>query len=654
MRIPPPSVSAPAKARTRNAFEIASGARLLSCEANSLDDRVAAEKRVLGAGSNTKCASGCSSSQADRLPAQLDRGRCSVDDRADSLAWPGIEKAESNREGSPPCDVVAAAALARKLRRRSLAQLWWHWRDCLEISRSERWLRLHTIFFQLREGIVHEGARARLRHALPRVDASQRTRGRALRRWRAEAARRRVPWRAACRAPWQADRMHGRPVSPSAQSDSLSLALSLRSLTLSSSTLQSAATTVLRGPVYVPGGHAHFGMGAGYGPRRGGCMQGSSQTADGPLRGGGRLRGTLHATMMAPAALVSTVRRLAALCCWQARTRREARLIASVAALARRHGRRAAYRALRWWAVERRRERGRRAMWALAVEVSLERAWACWRRFSVKEARRARASSAPVLWALAPWARAVRSTTVQRLRRSWRRWVRRYRADAPQLHSHRQGMRAAGRFRKRIGWLRLKVGAAADAERWRLWINVEAIALAHRGRHTLRRWLRVSEQRRSAGQRWQGRLLLFSLVGDMVLALQEWKLYCEYEGPMQRLVALCGRRAGLRRGLRRWREQRASDPAPAPAPSPARDGASSAWSPTRLASASPSRWNLGLLPAAASSASASAIASATRGAPAIGNAFRHAAMQAAAAAASAGPTPPSTALQRVQDVQEMD
>ena len=183
--------------------------------------------------------------------------------------------------------------------------------------------------------------------------------------------------------------------------------------------------------------------------------------------------------MMAPAALVSTVRRLAALCCWQARTRREARLIASVAALARRHGRRAAYRALRWWAVERRRERGRRAMWALAVEVSLERGWACWRRFSVKEARRARASSAPVLWALAPWARAVRSTTVQRLRRSWRRWVRRCRADAPQLHSHRQGMRAAGRFRKRIGWLRLKVGAAADAERWRLWINVEAIALAH-------------------------------------------------------------------------------------------------------------------------------------------------------------------------------
>ena len=479
MRIPPPSVSAPAKARTRNAFEIAAGARLLSCEANSMDDRVAAEKRVLGAGSNTKCASGCSSSQADRLPAQLDRGRCSVDDRADSLAWPGIEKAESNREGSPPCDVVAAAALARKLRRRSLAQSWWHWRDCLEISRSERWLRLHTIFFQLREGIVHEAARARLRHALPRVDASQRTRGRALRRWRAEAARRRVPWRAACRAPWQADRMHGRPVSPSAQSDSLSLALSLRSLTLSSSTLQSAATTVLRGPVYVPGGHAHFGMGAGYGPRRGGCMQGSSQTADGPLRGGGRLRGTLHATMMAPAALVSTVRRLAALCCWQARTRREARLIASVAALARRHGRRAAYRALRWWAVERRRERGRRAMWALAVEVSLERGWACWRRFSVKEARRARASSAPVLWALAPWARAVRSTTVQRLRRSWRRWVRRCRADAPQLHSHRQGMRAAGRFRKRIGWLRLKVGAAADAERWRLWINVEAIALAH-------------------------------------------------------------------------------------------------------------------------------------------------------------------------------
>ena len=640
MRIPPPSVSAPAKARTRNAFEIASGARLLSCEANSLDDRVAAEKRVLGAGSNTKFAIGCSSSQADRLPAQLDRGRCSVDDRADSLAWPGIEKAESNREGSPPCDVVAAAALARKLRRRSLAQSWWHWRDCLEISRSERWLRLHTIFFQLREGIVHEAARARLRHALPRVDASQRTRGRALRRWRAEAARRRVPWRAACRAPWQADRMHGRPVSPSAQSDSSSLALSLRSLrslTLSSSTLQSAATTVLRGPVYVPGGPAHFGKGAAYGPLR-----------------GGRLRGALHATRMAPAALVSTVRQLAVLCCWSARTRREARLIASVAALARRRGRRAAYRALRWWAVERRRERGRLAMWALAVEVSLERAWACWRRYSVKEARRARASSAPVLWALAPWARAVRSTTVQRLRRSWRRWVRRYRADAPQLHSHRQGMRAAGRFRKRIGWLRLKVGAAADAERWRLWINVEAIALAHRGRHTLRRWLRVSEQRRSAGQRWQGRLLLFSLVGDMVLALQEWKLYCEYEGPMQRLVALCGRRAGLRRGLRRWREQRASDPAPAPAPSPARDGASSAWSPTRLASASPSRWNLGLLPAAASSASASAIASATRGAPAIGNAFRHAAMQAAAAAASAGPTPPSTALQRVQDVQEMD
>ena len=639
MRIPPPSVSAPAKARTRNAFEIAAGARLLSCEANSLDDRVAAEKRVLGAGSNTKFAIGCSSSQADRLPAQLDRGRCSVDDRADSLAWPGIEKAESNREGSPPCDVVAAAALARKLRRRSLAQSWWHWRDCLEISRSERWLRLHTIFFQLREGIVHEVARARLRHALPRVDASQRARGRALRRWRAEAARRRAPWRAPCRAPWQADRMHGRPVSPSAQSDTSSLALSLRSLSLSSSTLQSAATTVLRGPVYVPGGPAHFGKGAAYGPLR-----------------GGRLRGALHATRMAPAALVSTVRQMAVLCCWQARTRREARLIASVAALARRRGRRAAYRALRWWAVERRRERGRLAMWALAVEVSLERAWACWRRYSVKEARRARASSAPVLWALAPWARAVRSTTVQRLRRSCRRWVRRYRADAPQLHSHRLGMRAAGRYRKRTEWVRLKAGAAADAERWRLWTNVEAIALAHRGRHTLRRWLRVSEQRLSAGQRWHGRLLLFSLVGDMVMALHEWKLYCEYEGPMQQVVALFGRRAGLRHGLRRWRQQRAlapaPPPAPAPAPSPARYGASSTWSPTRMASASPSQWGLGLLSAAASSASASARA--TRGAPAIGNACRSAARQAAAAAAAAGPTHPSTALQRVQDVQEMD
>ena len=688
MRIPPPSVSAPAKARTRSAFEIAAGARLLRSsaalaadgESKSLDDRVAAEKRVLGAGgSGSKCASGSSSSQADRLPAHLDGGRCSVDDRADSLAWPGIEKAESNREGCPPCDVVAAAALARKLRRRSLAQSWWHWRDCLEISRSERWLRLHTIFFQLREGIVHEVARARLRHALPRVDASQRARGRALRRWRAEAARRRAPWRAPCRAPWQADRMHGRPVSPSAQSDTSSLALSLRSLSLSSSTLQSAATTVLRGPVYVPGGPAHFGKGAAYGPLR-----------------GGRLRGALHATRMAPAALVSTVRQLAVLCCWSARTRREARLIASVAALARRRGRRAAYRALRWWAVERRRERGRLAMWALAVEVSLERAWACWRRYSVKEARRARASSAPVLWALAPWARAVRSTTVQRLRRSCRRWVRRYRslrplslackcsprrgilpspqvrryhADAPLLHSHRQGMRAAGRFRKRTEWVRLKAGAAADAERWRRWANVEAIALAHRGRHTLRRWLRVSEQRLSAGQRWHGRLLLFSLVGDMVMALHEWKLYCEYEGPMQQVVALCGRRAGLRHGLRRWRQQRASAPAPAPAPSPARYGAapapapapapsparygaSPAWSPTRLASASPPQWGRGLLSAAADSASASA--SATSGAPTIGNACRSAAMQAAAAAAAAGPTHPSNALQRVQDVQEMD
>lgn len=106
------------------------------------------------------------------------------------------------------------------------------------------------------------------------------------------------------------------------------------------------------------------------------------------------------------------------------------------------HRRRVQWHTLQRWRVERKRQLANWATMGLAFEVVLERALCVWQR---KTLMATHSRSAQVLWALAPWARSIRSPALAAFRRQWHQWVQRYRRAAPHLRRRLQAMSVAHR-----------------------------------------------------------------------------------------------------------------------------------------------------------------------------------------------------------------
>ena len=473
MRLPPASASAPARPRTRTAYEIAQG------QYRKPD----------------------SSSSGVKLTKK------SLDDCVDDVAWPGLERVASGRSLPPP-RTAAEIALTTRLSAQTLALCLWVWREEAELRGATWWLRRQTCFFKLRLATLQAAARqssSRQRVPLPVVDVSRRTRAMTLGRWRRNAAMRRASAAHAISLANTVLRASPRGCrTPSVRSEA----------TLRSS-VRSAALTE-RGVA------AHAAHLCG-----GGCLTLAVLVA-GVARGVEQGFWRLHAL-----------------------SRVGKHLRATAATLARRRSRRRARHAMHQWRLERRREHAAHSLWLLAVEVVLERALASWRRRAL-EATRAR--SVPLQLALAPWARGVRELWRTQLRRSWRRWRRRHRTDAPGLRRQRLAVAAARRLRKRRALRTLEAGAAADALCARRWRAVESIALRRLCRASLRRWLERAERRLGLAQHWFSRLALFWLVGQMALALRAWADHCARDAPLWRCSTYAGVRARQRRGLRRWQD----------------------------------------------------------------------------------------------------